>query len=1348
MHRSLKTLWVLCVACALTLTTAALDLDAACAQDWGASANDRDAAMAQRYRQLADRSDEETYAFKQLMKVVGSGGPAYEKLVADYEAKAVEEPQNPRWLMLLGHTLRNGGRFEQAVAAYENAVALKESSLAFESIGDAQAQRKLFDDASAAYDKALALSSNKEQRERVLRALGKLSLDRRQFDKALTYFEQLVALDPTNLFIRKELALLLADNRRFDDAQAQLEAALKLISNKQDRAQITLDIGDILERAGRFDDALSSYRDAAKLSSDTWTQTEVEERVIGLYRKQNNIAGLLSFYKETWRSPSFDQLMILARLSEEVGLTPDALAFVKRAIQAKPSNIDAHLKLIQITEQTGDANALSLAYEQLLKAAPREVRFRFEYANFLERTQRRPQAIKALEQTAAAFPKDIDILTRVADAFIGWGLLDRAVTIYKTLTKLEPQEPIHLEGLGELYYTQGQQALALSTWQKTLTVITPPAEAHMVLGRIYVDHGMVDLGLEEYRHAQTLIGDDPTLSRDLAEALESAGRVEDARQTWERLALSAPDPLLKQEARGRLIAILKRTGMLRAASRDYQAQLSASPPNLDAGLLLASAQANLDDLPAATATLQKLLEIDPNHLDALSSIEKLYAQQGLLEQAIATLQTLSTLDPRRARIYNPRIIDLYLDLGDTESAETWIKKAIGVGGNDAPSLAKLGDIYLRRLDYTLAAETYEQSIEADPLDYQNYFTLAEIYGRLHRDGDADQLLRKVVRSSPDQPLILKASRRLIDHHAARHTLASLEADFIPLLNILPARAAYREALIDLYQTMTLPLIARARAGASADRAVAQAQLQDIGRRALKPLTSALSSVDSQRKVTVVQLLGELSNPSAAPPLSDLLASESGTLRITAALSLGKLASPASIPALNAALAAAAGPAATPTMRELSAWALGRISDPAAAAALTALTSDSSGAVRALAALGLGRHGLGADPLLKMYSRERIPDLQRAITWALGQSHDPRALQPLIQTLSTSSSAPLAATAAWALGGVPDPAAARALFDALWAHPSPEVRAAAALGLARLSSPASLPPTFSLWEDSLAFIDPNQDGALIKVDALIAELAHSGQRDAQTDLNALLSLYKAPLQEALRAHVTSAQGDDLARLLADLDADTASLSLSPTSPPGPPLTAASAADLAALGRAALSPLLPDLLRHPSPAVRWHAASLIGKLLDVSAVDPLITALADPEPEVQRQAALSLGRLKDPRSLDPLTKALQSPDFGTRAQSAWALGLLGDAASLDPLTKALNDPSPFVQAFAAKGLGLLGDPRAVAPLSQRISGADQATLLEVIDALAALKDPSSLQPLLQHPDLSVRQAAQRALSAPSP
>jgi len=137
-------------------------------------------------------------------------------------------------------------------------------------------------------------------------------------------------------------------------------------------------------------------------------------------------------------------------------------------------------------------------------------------------------------------------------------------------------------------------------------------------------------------------------------------------------------------------------------------------------------------------------------------------------------------------------------------------------------------------------------------------------------------------------------------------------------------------------------------------------------------------------------------------------------------------------------------------------------------------------------------------------------------------------------------------------------------------------------------------------------------------------------------------------------------------------------------------------------------------------RADSAERLGLMGSQTAVEPLVTALADPEGEVRIRAARALGLVRGSTSIRPLVGALADPNrwsairvaeiligvgpeavgellaaFGTLpvAGRVSTLDILGRIKSLEavPLLKnTLKDQHPDLRARAAYALGLIGDP----------------------------------------------------------
>ena len=153
----------------------------------------------------------------------------------------------------------------------------------------------------------------------------------------------------------------------------------------------------------------------------------------------------------------------------------------------------------------------------------------------------------------------------------------------------------------------------------------------------------------------------------------------------------------------------------------------------------------------------------------------------------------------------------------------------------------------------------------------------------------------------------------------------------------------------------------------------------------------------------------------------------------------------------------------------------------------------------------------------------------------------------------------------------------------------------------------------------------------------------------------------------------------------------------------------------------------------------------------AVDPLIACLKHPHQGVPARAATMLGRIGDPRAVEPLSAMLKERS-GTHsaAAAAGALGKIGDPRAIAPLVAALGDMSSETRAEAAGALGQIGDPRAMRPLIRVMDddvGAVREQTIEALDKLGYFRaaQPPAAALASRHPDVRAAAAKRAAKTA---
>jgi HEAT repeat protein len=156
--------------------------------------------------------------------------------------------------------------------------------------------------------------------------------------------------------------------------------------------------------------------------------------------------------------------------------------------------------------------------------------------------------------------------------------------------------------------------------------------------------------------------------------------------------------------------------------------------------------------------------------------------------------------------------------------------------------------------------------------------------------------------------------------------------------------------------------------------------------------------------------------------------------------------------------------------------------------------------------------------------------------------------------------------------------------------------------------------------------------------------------------------------------------------------------------------------------------------------------LGEIGNPDALEPLIHLLSDDDRFVRSRGAHALSMLGEP-AVGRLIRALNDGDPAVRWGAALALGKIKDVTAVEPLILLLADGQAMVRAEAAAALASIGTP-ALGPLLGFLKGSQGETRIEVMTALGELRNADAIEPLLQlleNADESERQAIADAIDA---
>jgi cellulose synthase operon protein C len=1233
-----------------------------------------------------------------------------EKLITELNDRVQKESSPYAALLALGGVYKKDAQPERAVASFERAIAKEPSNpIGLLSLAHLYSERGDKPAARARFEQALPLLKDPPTREQVLRTLMGLYLDEKDFAKAKQVHEQLLSATRGSFFVRAELPRELTARGELARAITEYEAVVRAAAgDNRVLAPALVDLGRTLSQAGRDQEAQAALdRALAIAGGESGARRQILEALAEIYRRSERLPALVERLAKQ-AGAGVEELKLLAQLYEETGQVEKALATHRKVLARDPKEVGTRLRVVHLLEVRGELELAVREYDALIKSAPRNPDYVFRLTEALLQRGDRKRALAELKALEARSNTDEETLTALVDFYERVDEKERAFALLSRLAQSGTQDPEHVVELGSRYWEQGDKKRAVATWQRLRTMLPERAEGLLRLGEVYLEHDMSQEALEALSEAVKREPKQAKVRRAYAIGLERVGAAaagrdgqrlayEEARKIWEQILRDASaDSNVAREARQHVVTLLSLTGQLTPRLALLERKFAAEPPDMEAGRTLGEAHIRLRRYEDAERVLRRLSQLAPGSIEDLTRLERVLVLGRKLEAALTTLEKLVKLDPKRAREYYQRMAGYAAELYQDDRALGYAARAVELGPDDADGHKKLGEMYQKRQDTTRAVAEFRSAISKNERLFPVYLELAELLVGQGQLDEADQLFRRVLRSSPDEELIYKAARLSMQLNLGRGTLETLERELLPIALGNPERPIYRRLLVEVYGALAYPLLHRAESNIAAEAEEARVQLRKLGERAVKPLLDALSDPREAQQQVAITLLTHVGNKDAG---SSLFAYATGAadpeLRARAMLAVGALRDARLEPKLADLLLGGEGGHLSDSdpVSVAAAWALARLGTKSSILPLEKLAASDSGNLRALALLGLGKQAdvraIGQVRLL-LHSPDAGALPRAAAAYAAG-ALGLRAEAEALTELSRDPDASVRSQAILALARLKLEPASSAIAEAL-TEPTAELgRAAARAAVSMVSGGPAVPDE----------VFPVPDGTLDV--RQVIDAIHPAPHDPTLEIAALAKLSPA-LSRAAAAAAESSPAR--ARALSEALSRGAGLALgsfeTAARKPKPEEQAAAARLLADVGASVVAPLA-RLTSHPDPDLRLVPLPFLVGRSEEAARRALEALTRDAEPSVRRAALSALGPEQKELARGVAARLNKEAEWPLRATAAEALGRMAkgsaDPVVAEALTRAtLSDPYALVREGAARALAAVVGAAAVPTLRQ--------------------------------------------------
>lgn len=246
-----------------------------------------------------------------------------------------------------------------------------------------------------------------------------------------------------------------------------------------------------------------------------------------------------------------------------------------------------------------------------------------------------------------------------------------------------------------------------------------PGQALAVLGEGYLREQRPDKAIDALTRA---IGKEPALLHaryNLAQALEAAGRLDEARAEFAKVSPAFPE---SEYAWGNL---LRKSGDIAGAEAHYRQAIAMRPTYAEAHGNLGSLLADQGKTMEARAALERSLQIQPALSDAHNNLGRVLAAQGALPAAISAFRRALELNPKdvRARYNLARVLQ---ETNATQAALAEYRRALQLDGNFVEARLALGQLLgdIGRIDAAIAEFREVLRLRPGHAEAQRSLTLA------------------------------------------------------------------------------------------------------------------------------------------------------------------------------------------------------------------------------------------------------------------------------------------------------------------------------------------------------------------------------------------------------------------------------------------------------------------------------------------------------------------------------------------------------------------------------------------------------------------------------------------------
>jgi predicted Zn-dependent protease len=633
-----------------------------------------------RYEQILEREPEEGVSFDKLIQIYEQGD-GLEKLDARWAPISAQGgAKGAIYSLLRGLLADRMGKTDAARTLLQAAtVAAPTDYHTWLALGDFEARDGKLPAAIAAFQKGLATPVTGEDQLALFHKLGQAQERNLDDAGALATWQKMTATFPQDTFALEEAGSAELDASQFDEARKTFQKLVDLAEpNSMARVQALMKLAGVDDREGKTDAAVHGYEAILPLTADaSWLNREIRAQIEQVYRREDDLAGLATYYQKwtTSNPKDVDALLLWSGTLTELGKKDEALDALRKAAALAPDRHEVRQSLaLGLVEAEKFDEAITV--ETALTADdPTEPRYweTFGEALFGKTQPPTPESKKAVldawAHIAPADSKDVAAILQVAELCRTHQFNDEALAGYNHALAITPDATDIREKAAQLLVDLHRQDEAWKLLDAMAEGTAATSANELKLAQIDDRLGRKDASAAAIQKGLALEpGNFDLLSLEW-NRLAEAQKWSDAAELYDKLLAAAPNDYFADVVQGRQAQALTSAGQLDDVEKKLSARLGGQPPLNEGELgLLTRILVQQNDDDTVEKAFSEATQRFPNSASLLQLQVDYARHAGKPDEAVSGLRHMIALKPQQKGDYLGEIVRIRQDQQNFDEA--------------------------------------------------------------------------------------------------------------------------------------------------------------------------------------------------------------------------------------------------------------------------------------------------------------------------------------------------------------------------------------------------------------------------------------------------------------------------------------------------------------------------------------------------------------------------------------------------------------------------------------------------------------------------------------------------------